>query len=464
MTLTLRLSLFFLGTLAAVLLGFSATLYSLARTYLHRQIDNRLEAALDVLSATAEVQTEGVEWETHDRPVSLVPPPGEAAIAWLVQDHEGRVIDKSLASGSDELLHADSEDWRIRSRRVVAGGTNASIDDHQEGKKYPFLVLTAGLSLRPAAAALQQLLLALGVLSAGLWISAALLGRWLGRRALAPLRSMASTARTMHADDRTQRLPVAATGDELQELGVAFNGLLARLQESFERQSRFTGDASHQLRTPLAALLGQIEIALRHPRAADEYARVLRLLHSQAMQLRQIVDSLLFLARADAEAKSLPLERMDLHAWLTEHLKSWAGHARSADICLETSGAGPFEVRAQAPLLRQLLDNLLDNACKYSAAGTPITVSLSAEDDAICLTVADAGCGISQEDLPHLFEAFYRSPQVRRRGVPGLGLGLAVAQRIAAALGGTLHVRSQPEQGTIFTLQLPREREGNDEE
>jgi signal transduction histidine kinase len=104
--------------------------------------------------------------------------------------------------------------------------------------------------------------------------------------------------------------------------------------------------------------------------------------------------------------------------------------------------------------LRQLLDNLLENACKYSPAGTPITVSLRAEDEAVCLTVADVGCGIATEDWPHLFEPFYRSVQARRQGVPGLGLGLAVAQRIAAALGGTLHVHSQPGHGARFTLRM----------
>ncbi len=462
MTLTMRLLLFFLGMLAAVLFGFSATLYGLARTYLHRQIDDRLEAALDVLSATAEAQTDGVEWETHDRPVSLASPPGEAAVAWLVQDHQGQVIDRPQPVVGEELLNTASQDWRVRGRRIVAGEKKGSTDDHQEGKKYPFLVLTVGLPLRPATAALRQLLLTLGVLSTVLWLSAVIVGRWLCRRALAPLRSMAATARTMHADDRTQRLPVVPTGDELQELGLAFNGLLARLQESFERQSRFTGDASHQLRTPLTALLGQIEIALRHRRAADEYPRILGVLHSQALQLRQIVDSLLFLARADAEAKALPLERLELHAWLREHLKSWTGHARCADIRLETAGAGPFEVRAHASLLRQLLDNLLDNACKYSTAGTPISVGLSAQADTISLTVADAGCGIAEEDLPHLFEAFYRSSHARRRGVSGLGLGLAVAKRIAAALGGALRVRSQPEQGTLFSLELLRDSGGSD--
>jgi heavy metal sensor kinase len=284
---------------------------------------------------------------------------------------------------------------------------------------------------------------------------AALASRWLCRRALMPLRCMANAARAMHAADRDQRLPVAPTRDEMQELGQAFNDLLARLQESYERQARFSGDASHQLRTPLTSLLGQIEIALRRPRTVEEYQQVLTVLHDQAGRMRQIVETLLFLARADAEAKAPQLQRLDLRAWLTQHLTSWVGHARAADFRTETFGDGPLWVQAQAPLLGQLLDNLLDNACKYSAPGTPITISLSAEKDAVYLTVADTGCGIASEDIPHVFEPFYRSPHARYQGVAGLGLGLAVAERIVRALGGSLHVSSQLDHGSRFTFRLP---------
>jgi signal transduction histidine kinase len=333
------------------------------------------------------------------------------------------------------------------------------MEDHEKDKTYRFIILTVGLPLRPVDAALRNLLLLLGGLSMLLWISAALAGRRLCRRALTPVARMAGAARALSAAEPGWRLPVAATGDELQDLGGAFNDLLARLHESFQRQARFTGDASHQLRTPLAALLGQIEIALRRPRAAEEYQQTLNVLHHQTLQLRQIVDSLLFLARADAEAKSLQLERLDLRAWLAEHLASWSDHARAADLRRESPADGPRWVMAQTPLLGQLLDNLLDNACKYSAAGTPLTVSLDCEAGVVSLTVADAGRGIASEDLPHIFEPFYRSEQMRRQGVSGLGLGLAVAQRIALALGGTLRVESQAGQGSRFTLQLPGDGE-----
>src|SRR5262249_16660156 len=139
---------------------------------------------------------------------------------------------------------------------------------HRE-KKYPALVLRVGASLQPAQATLWTLAYALAGTSVVIWLLAALLGRWLCQRALMPLTQMAESAREMNADALTRRLPLPGTDDELQALGAAFNELLSRLQEAFERQRRFTGDASHQLRTPLAILLGQVEVALRRERPSD---------------------------------------------------------------------------------------------------------------------------------------------------------------------------------------------------
>ena len=161
-------------------------------------------------------------------------------------------------------------------------------------------------------------------LSLGLWLLAALVGRRLCRRALRPVTEMVEAARSMSADEQDQRLPVAATGDELQELGDAFNGLLARLQEAFARQRRFTGDASHQLRTPLAAMLGQIEVALRRQRSPEDYRRVLSLVHDQAAHLNQMIEMLLFLSRADAESELPDLEALDLTSWIAAQRPRWA--------------------------------------------------------------------------------------------------------------------------------------------
>jgi heavy metal sensor kinase len=453
-TLTTRLSLFSLAALAAVLVGFSSALYLLARTYLYRQADERLGAALNTLAAVAEVKPGGVEWEAHDRTIDLGHEGG--AVYWRVSDEKGQTVDSSRGGAADE----EGPGWRLTSRRLEAqpGGfphfVSGRAEGHEEGKKYSALVLTAGVPLAPVHAALRNLALTLVGLSAGVWLLAALAARRLCRRALAPLTHMAEAARAMSAADTGRRLPAPGTGDELDDLGRAFNDLLARREEAFERQRRFSGDASHQLRTPLTALLGQAEVALLRPRAPEEYRRVLELVHGQAGGLHRIVESLLFLARADAEAKLPDLEVLDLAAWLPEYLRSWLDHGRGADLRLEAP-EGPLRVRAQAPLLGQLLNNLLDNACKYSAPGTPVTLAARAEGGAVALTVEDAGRGIAAEDLPHVFEPFYRSAEARRRGVGGVGLGLAVARRIAVAFGGSLDAQARPGPGTRLTLRLP---------
>jgi heavy metal sensor kinase len=481
MTLTSRLSVFFLAALAVVLVGFSTTLFILARTYLHRQVDERLAFALETLSAALEAGPQGVEWEPDQRGLSLGKVDGPEQVRWVVCDSHGRVVDRSSNSGNDDLLpdcswrmlsEASSlreerirgDTWRMAQRRVpdfVPAGPRDlrravdSNDPERHDRVYPALSLTVTASLEPLRATLRNLAVVLIVLSLALWLLAAFLGRWLCRRALAPVTEMAGTARAMGSADRGRRLPIAARGDELDDLGRAFNGLLDRLDESFERQRRFTGDASHQLRTPLAAMLGQVEVTLRRDRSAQEYRQALGLIQDQAGQLRAIVESLLFLARADAEARLPDLTAIDLNAWLRDHVARWTDHARANDLRTEFASNEPIWVRVQTPLLGQLVDNLWDNACKYSEAGAPITVRLANGADAATLVVEDAGRGISPEDLPHVFEPFYRSSKERRRGAVGFGLGLAVAHRIAIAFGGTLEVESRLGERTQFKLRLP---------
>jgi signal transduction histidine kinase len=257
----------------------------------------------------------------------------------------------------------------------------------------------------------------------------------------------------MTAANLDHRLPPVLTGDELADLSRAFNALLGRVQETFERQRRFTAEASHQLRTPLTALLGQVEVALRRDRDADEYRRVLGTVHRQAERLRRVVESLLFLARADADAGLPDRERVDLGVWLPEYVRTaWSGHPRASDIRLDASTAW---ADVHPVLLGELTSVLVDNACKYSPPGAPITTRVELCGGGIELSVEDAGFGISEEDVSRLFEPFVRSAEARRRGVEGLGLGLSVASRIAEAHGGTLGVMRRVGGGSRFTLRLP---------
>ena len=220
----------------------------------------------------------------------------------------------------------------------------------------------------------------------------------------------------MTAADRDHRLPIPGTGDEFDALAGSFNGLLGRLHEEVERQKRFTGDASHQLRTPLTALLGQVEVALRRDRPAEDYRRTLADVHEEAVRLRQIVESLLFLARAESEAGRPELHPMELAPFVCAHLRDWSGHDRAGDLRVDLEPGGRAWACAHPPLLGQLLDNLLDNAAKYSPPGTPIEVRVWRAGDHVALAVRDRGIGLSPEDRAHLFEPFYRSAEARRRG------------------------------------------------
>jgi heavy metal sensor kinase len=471
MSLTNRLLLFSLTTLAVVLAGFSVTLYLLARSHLYRQAEERLEAGLNTLTACVEVKPQGVEWDRGGRRMVFAGT-AEGQFVWFVTDPEGEIIDRTehlaaaiLNEAADHLrsdpqstkrLDWRGEHWLFRRQRIAVPDPPPapSAREQQDETLYPALWLTVGLSLEPVWADLRQLAGALIGLSGATWVVALLLGRVVCRRALWPVSRMATAASGMDADQLDQRLPPADSGDELEDLSRAFNGLLDRLQESFDRQRRFTGEASHQLRTPLTAMLGQVEVALRRERPAEEYQRVLGSVRQQANRMKRIVEALLFLARADAEARLPERERLDLREWLKGHLVSWAEHPRGGDLVVDAAGeqAG---VDVHPALLGELVNVLLDNACKYSPPGSPVTVRLRRAGSSVELSVRDQGPGIAAEDLPHLFTPFFRSAEARRRGIDGLGLGLAIVKRLADAFGATLQVESGLGQGSSFTLRLP---------
>ncbi|HEY7427315.1 MAG TPA: HAMP domain-containing sensor histidine kinase [Gemmataceae bacterium] len=500
MSLTTRLSAYFLTALALVLLGFSTVLYLLVRRHLVDHTNQRLETAMQTLIAAVEVHADDVEWEPLQRHITLGEDPGEDQVRWMVHDASGRLVDcsRNLEPGPEQqpamatppVAHApgSSEGWRVLGRRLQAGRFDPQLvdglDDAANGDlgegiaagqlpgevtlrsdrtyRGPAVTLRAGLSRHPVASSLRQLGWTLFGVSAGLWGIGALLSRCVCRRAIRPVVHMASCAKTLHGDQPDQLLPVAPTGDELEDLGHSFNDLLMRLREVLERQRQFTGDASHQLRTPLTAVLGQVEVALRQERSPAEYQRVLQIVQRRGGEMRQTVELLLFLARMPARTEPPDTRILSLASWLEEYARRWTDHPRGQDIHWpDPSADAAGDIRTQPALLGQLLDNLLDNACKYTAPGTPIRVRVERAQRGVMLTVSDEGPGIHAEDLPHLCDPFYRSVEARRLGRPGVGLGLTVVQRIVKVLGGELHIDSKLDEGSCFRVYLPAVGEGS---
>jgi two-component system, OmpR family, sensor kinase len=491
MSLATRVSGFFLAALALALIGFSTTLYLLARSHFQRDLDERLVTALDVLSGSAKVTPGRVEWEPLARPMIKSTTPQEDPVCWVVSDGQAKVLENSWPDLTNEDIvrvlslspdfghnHGTFVDragrhWRLAVQGIPAAPSSASPPDRDENKRdeieeeseegqssmssldgSPSLILGAGAPSEPMEISLRNVALTLAGVSIAIWLLAALVGRRVCDRALSPVTRMAKVACSMTAANRDLRLPSPQTGDELDALANSFNGLLDRLHQEFERQKRFTGDASHQLRTPITALLGQLEVARRRERTVAEYQQVLDQVHGEARRLGQIVESLLFMARAENEAGRPDLKPLELVSWLREHYSAWSSRERGGDLSLEIELEPPVWVNVHAHLLGQLLDNLVDNACKYSSTGSPIHVRLWRGGTMVALAVEDHGFGLSAEDLPHVFEPFYRSSASRRRGVTGVGLGLAVVERIAWVFGGSITAESEPGQWTRFVLRL----------
>jgi signal transduction histidine kinase len=203
---------------------------------------------------------------------------------------------------------------------------------------------------------------------------------------------------------------------------------------------------------------GQVEVALRRDRDSAEYRRALEVLGSELDRLRGMTEALLFLARADAEAQAPARDELDLPVWVAKRVEDWrANHAAGERIAFAPDGVIAGRVRTHQELLAQLLGNLLDNAAKYGPPGSPVTVRLRSAGTDVGVEIADLGPGINPADLPHVFEPFFRSTAARAAGVPGIGLGLAVAKRIADALGARVAAESELGRGSRFTVWLPAE-------
>jgi len=293
----------------------------------------------------------------------------------------------------------------------------------------------------------------LGAVMALLTLAGSLLGYLIAGRALRPVRVIAATARDISERDLHRRLDMTLPPDELGELGETFNQMLGRLDAAFTSLQRFTADAAHELRAPLAIMRSEVEVTLAQDRDTPEYRESLQSLAVEIERLARLADQLLVLARADAGELHPQLDPLDVADFLEEVVARWRPLAATRGLGLETHLPDSGRVRGDADLLRRVLDNLLDNAVKHSPTGGAIGVSASLSGGEWRVAVSDQGPGISPELRARLFERFARGDPARTRESGGAGLGLALAAAIITAHGGSLTVEDGP--GARFLLRLP---------
>lgn len=280
-------------------------------------------------------------------------------------------------------------------------------------------------------------------------------GGWLlASRALRPVAEISATAGRISLGNLAERINVSETDSELGRLASVLNSTFARLEAAFAQQKQFTADASHELRTPLAVIISEAQTALARERTASDYRETVEGCLEAAQQMKRLTQSLLELARYDAGQETIERQPFDLaeRAGMCLDLVQPLARERGIQVHRELA---PVTVCGDADRLAQVIVNLLNNAIFYNRERGEIRVSTRLEHKQAVLTVTDTGTGIASEDLPHVFERFYRADKSRGRAEGRSGLGLAISKAIVDAHGGSIEVTSQPGAGSTFIVRLP---------
>jgi two-component system, OmpR family, heavy metal sensor histidine kinase CusS len=292
-----------------------------------------------------------------------------------------------------------------------------------------------------------------GVLIGGIVCSAAI-AFWAAKRALRPLQEMATATERVQASQLSQRLGRGRWPSELIALAAGFDQMLARLEESFDRLSRFSADLAHELRTPIQNLRGGAEVALTRTRTADEYREVIELSIEEYQRLSSMIDSLLFLARSENAETRLNRVKFQIGAEVDKILDFYDAAAREREVELTRFGDG--ELYADPMLFRRAINNLVSNALRHAPTAGRIRVLVVTElDHEVQIAVQDNGCGIGLEHLPRIFDRFYRVDAARSSSSASTGLGLAIVKSIMELHGGSARAESELGAGTKVTLTFP---------
>jgi heavy metal sensor kinase len=279
-------------------------------------------------------------------------------------------------------------------------------------------------------------------------------GIFLARRALKPVDKIAQTAQEIEESDLTRRIDVN-TKDELGRLAATLNEMIGRLEKAFQRQKQFTSDASHELRTPLAVIEAESTLALQKERAPSDYRQSLETISQESTQMSSLIEQLLTLARADSGKEQWNFAEVNLGKLITNLSTDVEVLCQEKGLSFQLGQTQDLVIEGDEPRLRELFMNLLDNAIRYTPAPGTVSVSVRREGQMTVVAIKDTGVGIPAEDIPFIFERFYRVDKSRSRAEGGTGLGLAICRHIAQAHGGKIEVESQVGMGSTFSVWLP---------
>ncbi len=463
-TLRSRVTTWYVSLLGAALLVFGAALFFGVQGYLQARLEHSLRADGQAISSTflTQEETKGPLWMQ-----------GEIAEAYE-PEISGRFIRVTRQDGKVLYQSGDTRDPQIVSSRVSRSTTQPSKEQFREqavgggehlkifelpyvsasGTKY---VVEVGASTTPIKKVLTDLLKILLLIAPIILLAAAIGGHFMMTLALRPLVILTQQAERIGMQQFGERLPVIATGDEMERLSLSLNRMISRLEDALAHNQRFSADASHELRTPLTILRGELEQVLRAPGAPSVQREAIGSALEEIDRMARIVESLLTISRLDSGMDGMKLESVNLSELARCTVDQMYLMAEEKEIRLQSLQTGTVMIRADAGRIKQVLVNLLDNAIKYTPQGGTVTVAVTTASAGRVgvLEVADTGVGIETESLPHVFERFYRADKSRARESGGAGLGLSIVKAISNAHGANITIESVENEKTTVRFELP---------
>ena len=450
----LRLTAWYFAILAVVLSAFGVAAYLGMRHSIRQTIDEELQARAEgvrqliernVQRGTKQDLPEGFREHTELRQGGALLQVSDEQGNWLYRSavmSDYGVPRPSIIPKKATEFRGNDVPLRIWTLKANVGGE--------------FYIIQSAFEMDDFYEALYHFELLLLISIPTLLLCAAAGGFWISTRALAPVDQITQTARTISAQNLSSRLEVPRTRDELQRLSETLNGMLDRLEAAFKKITQFTADASHELRTPVAVMRTRAELSLRKARSADEYREVIAEVLAELEKTSALIEQLMFLARADGGTETLHFTSTNVSEVLREACHQGSALAEAKQIAFqEQIPDDSMWIQGDASSLRRLFLILIDNAVKYTPSAGKVEVSLQRNGKYAIAEVRDTGIGISPEDLPNVFERFYRADKARTRELGGVGLGLSIGRWITEVHAGSIEVQSAPGQGSIFQVRLP---------
>jgi len=444
MSVRLRLTIYWAGVLSLLLVGAGLSVFLLFQRQQWTQLDAALREEADTAAAT--IARNGDIGPLVDR-LSEERDLGPKRRVCVVVDH--RLVADAGARDADlpQLDQNPGQPLMIDGRRDIFRYAIAPLWLNNT-RAY----LADGVDAHEIRESVRRLGTILLIVIPALLLSSTCFGYWLGPHTLAPLVTVTKGLAGIKPTDLAHRLPVPPLEDELAKLVREINSLLGRVERASLAERRFVADAAHELRTPLTVLRTGIEVALRHKRSATEYQRALNAALRDATAIGALADELLALTRLDQELIS-GRQIVELSELTKEVLEAMEPLAASKRLSIESDLSMVANVSGNPDHLRRVLINLLDNAVKFSPEASKIEVTLQVENNQVTLRIADWGPGVDEQELPFLFDRFFRGRSGRSK--PGKGLGLSLSREIVELHGGQLTVQNRTGGGAEFTMYLP---------